>query len=198
MAIALVLASCAGHGREGDTNPTSLPDAASLIPVAPAPQPTPTPTPQTPSDDPLPGTPPGGGDDTSTGSCGEPVPPPLSRIKVVVYSSQGDHVRLDSTPLVHGIEYCAEIGYTDGRAYCPVRPDGHPERLACEAARVGRATDTRRVGPTWTANGQLCEASSAPGSCTNHATNQFQVHAYQPGTFRACAESDVCGQITIE
>ncbi len=200
-ALTLVLASCGGlvscSGDKEQESRVTLPDGASLIPVAAAPSPTPRPSAEPPSEDPLPATPPGGtGDGTSTGSCGAPVPPPISRINVHVYSSNADRVMLDSTPLVGpDVAYCRLIGYTDGRSFCPVRPDGHPERLACEAAGVGRATDTGRIGPTWSANGAPCNGSGGAGSCTNHPSNQFQVYTYGPGTFRACSQTGVCGEI---
>ena len=62
----------AGTSKAADAAP-ALPDAAALIPAAPAPQPTPTPTPgprRTRSRSPA--TPGGGGGDGRSGSCGEP------------------------------------------------------------------------------------------------------------------------------
>ncbi len=147
----------------------------------------------------MPGIPGGGGGDGDPGTCGAPVPPPVSRIALKIYNSSGDRVTLDSTPQVGpDAAYCRAIGYTDGRSFCPVRPEGHPERLACEAARVGRAADTGRVGPTWTANGQPCTGPKPGASCANHGSNQFFVFAYGSGTFRACAASGACGSLTLE
>jgi hypothetical protein len=179
------------------TTPAPLPNAAALIPEAPAPQPTPTPTPGPPEDDPLPATP-GGGAGGDVGTCGQPLPPPVSRINVKVYGRQPDRVMLDSTPLV-GPDgaYCRAIGYQDGRSYCPVRVDGDPERLACEGAVIGRASDTGRIGPTWTADGRPCTGPGPGASCANHPANQFFMYAYGAGTFRACAESGVCGELSL-
>ena len=147
--------------------PEPLPNAAALIPSAPAPQPTPTPTPgAVPDEDPLPASPgrpadAGGG---ASAGCGEPAPPAVTQINVSVHGRQADRVLLDSTPLVGpDAAYCRQIGFTDGRLYCPVRPEGHPERVACEAARVGRAADTGRVGPTWSANGKRCNGADGGG-----------------------------------
>ncbi len=193
-ALAALVAAC----HDGQTTSTEPPDAASLIPIAPAPQPSATPTPELPSEDPLPATPGGGGGDTS-GTCGQPAPPAVSRINVKVYNQSGDRAILDSTPLVGpNRDYCKAIGYTDGRSFCPVRPDGHPERLACEAARVGRASDTGRIGPTWTADGRPCTGANSGVSCVNHGSNQFFVFAYGAGTFRACTASGVCGSLTLK
>lgn len=186
--------------HDGETEQSRLPDAASLIPVAPAPQPSATPTPEPPPEDPLPATPGGGGGgDQNSGTCGEPIPPAVSRISVKKYNESRDRALLDSTPLVGpDHNYCRAIGYTDGRSYCPVRPDGHPERLACEAARVGRASDTGRIGPTWTADGRPCTVVKPGAACVNHDSNQFFVLAYGSGTFRACAQNGVCGSLIRE
>ena len=127
------------------------------------------------------------------------MPPAVSRINVKIYNRGNDRALLDSTPQVGpDREYCRAIGYTDDRSFCPVRPDGHPERLACEAARVGRASDTGRVGPTWSANGQPCTGARSTASCVNRGSNHFFVFAYGAGTFRACAENGVSGSITLQ
>lgn len=177
--------------------PDPLPNSAALIPTAPAPQPSATPTPGGPDEEPFPATP-GGGDDGAAADCGDPVPPALARINVKVHIQEPDRVILDSTPLVGPDSgYCRAIGYSDGRSYCPVRLEGDPERLACEAARVGRAGDTGRVGPTWTADGRPCRGAEPGASCLNHPNNQFLVFAYGAGTFRACSASGVCGEISL-
>ncbi len=117
---------------------------------------------------------------------------------IKVQGGNGDRLLLDSTPLVGpDATYCKRIGYSDGRAYCPVRAEGSPDRVACEAARVGRASDTGRVGPTWTVDGRPCDGSAAVTSCVNHPANQFQAYAYGSGTFRACAASGACGDIRL-
>jgi hypothetical protein len=200
LAAALAAALVAGACDEGDKEPTAperLPDAAALIPAAPAPQPTPTPTP-VPEDDIIVVTPGGGDGSTTSGTCGEPFPPPVSRFNVKVHSHQSDRYVLDATPLVGpDVEYCRRIGFDD-RSFCPVRPEGDPERQACEAATVGAADDTGRPGPTWTVNGGACDgADHAGGACVNHASNQYLAIAYGAGTFRACAASGVCGAISL-
>jgi hypothetical protein len=117
---------------------------------------------------------------------------------VGVHGGNGERVLLDSTPLVGpDAAYCRRIGYTDGRSYCPVRQEGSPDRVACEATIVGRATDTGRVGPTWTVDGRPCDGSGAATSCVNHPGNQFQAYAYGAGTFRACAGGGACGEIRL-
>ena len=189
--VVLAVASCGGG--QSTSRPAPLPEAGSLIPAAPAPQPTATPVPGSePDEDPLPAVPDGSG----SASCGEPVPPAVTRMNVGVLGHSGDGVLLDSTPLVGpDVAYCRLIGYTDGRSFCPVRPGGSPERLACEAMRVGRAADTGRIGPTWTIDGRPCNGS--PGNGCVNAANQFQVYAYGTGTFRACTASLACGQLKL-
>lgn len=203
LALAVALSACGGGEKPAPTRPEPLPDAGSLIPQAPAPQPTPTPVPgATPEDvSPWPAIPGGGGGGGGGGtsaSCGEPEPPAISRVRVSLHSSNFDRMTLDSTPLVGpDIEYCRRIGYTDGRSFCPVRPEGSPERVACEAARVGRASDTGRIGPTWSVDGRRCDGEGATASCQNHSDNQFLAYAWGQGTFRACVASGACGDLTV-
>ncbi len=193
--LALALAGCGGNETAPPTRPAPLPEVA-LIPTVPAPQPSPTPTPGSgPDEEPYPAVPPGGG---VSGSCGDPVPPAVSRMNVKLHGSSGDRAVLDSTPIVGpDAAYCKRIGYTDGRTFCPVRGEGHPERAACEAARVGRASDTGRAGPTWSANGKRCNGPDGGASCLNHPDNQYLAFAYGSGTFRACTASGVCGEVAI-
>jgi hypothetical protein len=200
LAAAVVAASCTDDAP-APVGPEPLPNAGALIPPAPAAQPTPTPTPgAVPDESPFPATPgspaeAGGG--VSAG-CGAPAPPSVTRMNVTVHGRQANRVLLDSTPLVGpDAAYCRQIGFTDGRLFCPVRPEGHAERLACEAARVGRAADTGRVGPSWSANGKRCNGEDGGASCLNHPDNQFLAFAYGAGRFRACAASGVCGEISL-
>lgn len=189
-----VAAACTTAREELPTGShTGERDAASLIPEAPTPTPTPTPLP---GEDPLPANPGGGGGGVgdAVGSCGTPAPPPISRFNIGILQSQPGHVILDATPLVGpDADYCKLVGFTDGRLYCAVRTEGDPDRLACEALVVGRAADTGRVGPTWSANGRPCQGKTGGASCDNHPDNQFLVVAYGAGTFRACATGGVCG-----
>jgi hypothetical protein len=200
LAASLAAGSC-GDDAPTPSGPEPLPNANALIPSAPAPQPTPTPTPGTAlEEDPLPATPgsPNDAGDGSSADCGAPAPPAVTQINVTIHGRQADRVVLDSTPLVGpDAAYCRLIGFTDGRLYCPVRAEGSPQRLACEAARVGRAADTGRFGPTWSANGKRCNGADGGTSCLNHPDNQFLVFAYGAGRFRACAASGVCGEITL-
>ena len=199
LTIVVAAAACKTIREELPTQPEpSDPDAplagGPMIPAAPTPSPSPTPQDETP----LPANPgAGGGGGGASASCGEPVPPGISRVNVKVFTQQASRVILDATPLVGPNEsYCQQIGYTDGRSMCPVRPAGHPERTACEALRVGSA-DTGRIWPTWSANGRPCRGESGGASCQNHPDNQYLVFAYGAGTFRACVVGGACGQTTL-
>lgn len=172
------------------------------MPTVPAPQPTATPTPASePEPDPYPYDPGdgggGGGGGNVSGTCGQPLPPPIARVNVQLHGGSSSRALLDSTPLVSDATYCRSIGFTDGRSVCPVRMEGDPERAACEALRVGRASDTGRAGPTWSANGKSCNGPDGGTSCLNHSDNQFLVWAYGSGTFRACTAGGVCGELRI-
>jgi hypothetical protein len=200
LAASVVAGSC-GEEAKAPVGPEPLPNAAALIPSAPAPQPTPTPTPgAVPDEEPFPASPsrPDDAGGVTSAACGAPVPPAVTQVNVKVHGQQTNRVLLDSTPLVGpNATYCRQIGFTDGRLFCPVRPEGHPERTACEAAGVGRAADTGRAGPTWSADGKRCDGPDGGASCLNHPDNQFLVFAYGAGRFRACTASGVCGEITL-
>jgi hypothetical protein len=203
LGLALIVAAGAGACKtvreELPTQPESSdPEAvasASLIPAAPNPSPTPDPALEEPPPDP-----PGSGDSDadSNAPCGDPPPPQITRVNVKIHARQSARSILDATPLVGpDVDYCREIGYTDGRSICSVRPAGHPERAACEADRVGTASDTGRSGPTWTADGRPCGSRPSGAHCENHPDNQYLVYAYGSGTFRACVANGACGKIDL-
>jgi hypothetical protein len=175
----VLLAACGG----ADGTPTSVP-----TPVAtPTPAPTATPDPNVP--------PAGSG-------CGVPYPPKITRLTVKVHLKDRDFWLVDSTPLVGPDgEYCAKIGFTDGRLFCPLRPEGHPERSACETWRAGVAKDTGQPGPTWTftpKGGTPIYCTDAASGCTHVPGSPFQVHAIQGGLYRACTADNVCGEEDVD
>ena len=92
------------------------------------------------------------------------------------------------------VEYCRKVGFTDGRAYCPVRPEGSPDRVACETYAVGRAKDSGRPGPTWYRNGKLCNGTD----CENHEDNQYLLWVYAGGTYTPCTRDGVCGEVQVD
>jgi hypothetical protein len=118
-------------------------------------------------------------------------------VAVKVYQKGRDFWTMDSTPLSGpDPEYCRNIGYTDGRRYCPVRTEGSPERAACENWAVGKAKDTGRPGPTWTVGDQLCTGPES--GCENKPDNQYQLNMYRYGVALACVQNGVCGEELAE
>jgi len=201
LAGALVLVGCHSIREELPTEPTQTPTSSPVLTVpipkipvdAPAPSPTPkvsptptaTPTP-TPTATPKPG----------AGACGNPLPPPVTRMKVKIHLKSPSRYTLDSTPLVGpDAAYCAKIGLPD-RNICPVRAEGAADRAACEAYAIGQADDTGRNGPTWYRNGRLCTGQG--GDCENHPDNQFLLWAFGDGTYEACTKDDVCGEVQVD
>jgi len=127
--------------------------------------------------------------------CSKPYPPPVTRFNVK-FHFKGEPATLDATPQVGpDVAYCAAVGYTDGRAICPVRPEGWADREACEAWRVGESSDTGRVGPTWSYESQPCTGPDS--GCENSPDNQYQVLAYKLGQYQACAANGACGNYEL-
>jgi hypothetical protein len=198
-----LFAACGSLDTPTRPEPTPAPPSA---PVAGQPGPTPTPTlglpgpAPTPTPEASPGpnpspTPASPGE--GAGSCGAPVPPPLASINVKIHVKGEEAWIIDSTPLVGpDPNYCAQIGYTDGRVLCPVRLEGNAARAPCELYVTGRAKDTGRPGPTWYFNGSLCTGPAM--GCKNHPENQFQALVYKAGLVRACGMSGVCGEVTVD
>ena len=209
VAAAFMFASC---GKlDSPTRPTPTPEpVSSAPPVSTEPNPNPTPTPvlglpapkpsptpegtePTPAPTPTPST--GSGEGAS--SCGDPLPPPVTRMQVSVHLRGAERWILDSTPLVGpDLEYCRKIGFTDSRSYCPVRPEGNPQRSACELYAIGRAKDTARPGPTWYRDGRFCTGKSS--GCENNGDNQYLLDVYLGGTYQACAANGVCGEVEAD
>jgi hypothetical protein len=148
-------------------------------PAGPAPS-TPTPAP-TPEPTPVP--------------CGDPLPPPVGKMRARVHLKDGLFWTLDSTPIIVDRDYCKTIGFTDGRSECPPRTEGSPERASCDELSVGKAADTGRGGPTWRRDGQLCTGIGS--GCENTPDNQFQLRVYWQGqgNYTVCAANGVCGAV---
>jgi hypothetical protein len=141
--------------------------------------------------DPDPGWPPSGS------GCAKPYPPPIDHFNSKIWQPGREFVTFDSTPIVGPDgEYCRLAGFTDGRVYCPVRNEGYPDRVACEAWRVGKAKDTGRDGPTWTLAGELCKGIAVNG-CENHPDNQYKLFAAKNGVYRMCGQNGACGELDL-
>jgi hypothetical protein len=120
--------------------------------------------------------------------CGRPYPPPITRFQCKEHMANSQWRVLDSTPMVGPDPYyCGLIGFTDGRTICPVRPEGAEDRAACENWAVGKAKDNGQPGPTWTRNGNFCTGPES--GCERIPENQYQIFAYQSGTYVVSAEN---------
>jgi hypothetical protein len=120
--------------------------------------------------------------------CGRPYPPPITRFQCKEHMANSQWRVLDSTPMVGPDPYyCGLIGFTDGRTICPVRPEGAEDRAACENWAVGRAKDNGQPGPTWTKDGTYC--TGLVSGCERIPENQYQIFAYQGGTYVVSAEN---------
>ncbi len=158
-----VLVQCGGSPSSPSTNPTAVP----------TPHATPTPAP-TPASIVLP-----------SGMTCSPTPPPLLRMQIGIHSTDGGRVVLDSKPVVVNVDhYCDRVGFGDWK-FCDTRPEGDPQRVACDYLATGQASDTGRWGPAWIGEGRPCGAELS--QCANHPTNQFMAIAKKKGEFQACA-----------
>ena len=167
--------------------------ATPTTPAPPITLPTPAPTPT-----PDPGIPPAGS------GCGEPYPPELAMINVKLHIKAPEYFTLDSTPLVGpSPEFCREIGYTDGRQFCPVRLEQDPERTACEAWVMGNAKDTGKPGPTWMREWETYCTTFAESGCEHNPENPLSLFIQTGGWYQACrgdgqGDDDICGEVEVD
>ncbi len=129
--------------------------------------------------------------------CKRPFPPEIYKMKCDKHGRGPDYRILDSTPYVLGQDYCANVGYTDGRVDCPIRPDGASDKEACENWRAGDAEDTGRPGPTWK-NEEGDHCTGPESGCQNSDDNQYQLWVYKPGRYGACAQTGSCCEVEVE
>ena len=171
--------------------------ACGSSPATPTGPPTPVPTPM-PTPTPDPGIPPAGS------GCGEPYPPELAMINVKLHMKAPEYFTLDSTPLVGpSSEYCRDIGYTDGRQFCPVRLEQDSERKACEAWVMGNAKDTGKPGPTWMREWETYCTTFAESGCEHNPDNPLSLFIQTGGWYQACrgdghGDDDICGEVEVD
>ncbi len=207
----LVVVGCHTITEELPSTPSGNPSPGLTIPIpffplpgatpTPNPKPSPTATPPTPTPTPTPppnpaptptptATPP-----PNNSGCGDPLPGPIGRVDAKIHIRGPNITTLDSTPLVGpDAEYCLKVGFTDGRRFCPVRPEGHPERFPCEQMIAGKAADTGRYGPTWRRDGGFCDGTY----CENHPDNQYLLWVYKSGKYTACFQGIYCGEVEVD
>ena len=118
----------------------------------------------------------------------DPTPPPLLRFTIKIHAQEGNRTILDSKPLVPNIDnYCDRVGFGNWK-FCDTRPEGHPQRAACDYLVTGKA-ENGRWGPTWFLGMDNCGAK--PEECADHPTEQFMTIAKKKGTYEACANEHV-------
>ena len=131
--------------------------------------------------------------------CGKPYPPKVTRFQCKVHVIASEFYTLDSTPLVGpDAAYCASVGFTDGRSICALRPEGTPDRMACENWRVGKAKDTGRLGPTWTNDETHAYCTGVETNCSNHPDSQYLLNVYRSGRFRVVDQNGADCAVTVE
>jgi hypothetical protein len=187
LAAAVTFARCGSDSATPPTTPTPVPN--------PVPTTAPTPTPKP-------------GIVLPAGMVCDPTPPPLLYFKAGKWRPHGSSGWvLDSEPIVKNVNhYCAQVGLGDWR-YCQTRPEGDPQRVACDYLMTGTAKDTGRWGPTWTVDDMPCDGQH---QCANNPDNQFKATAKDSGLFKACASELVpvydgedeqggrCGEVWVE
>lgn len=130
--------------------------------------------------------------------CGRPYPPPVTRFNCKIHLKATEYYTLDSTPIVGpDCEYCASVGFDDGRCLCALREHGAEDRVACENWRVGTARDTGRPGPTWTKeDGGYCTGPES--GCANSPASQYQLFVYRSGLYKVEAENGAYCTVLVE
>lgn len=161
----------------------------------------------------------GGTPPPSTGyQCPSPVPPRLWTAETLPGGWGEDQIGkprfeikakmhgavTDSTPIVspHACEYCASIGMGElgpgvPRCGCPVRPDGHPDRVECE--NVLLVPPSGKYGPKWVKKGSkvaLVGCDLAPETEPCVTDNPFQA---RPRGFelQACSWDDAVCSVVV-
>jgi len=129
-------------------------------------------------------------------SCPAPTPGPLSKFDAKVHNHGPNWTTLDSTPLVGpDQDFCAAIGFRDGRRFCPPRAEGTPEAelRACNELVVGE--------PFWTWNGARVPKDGEPGQIegVQHDDNPYHllVRPTLHGTATVCGKNDVCETVIL-
>lgn len=121
--------------------------------------------------------------------------PPLRHINVHLMGGNGNRFKVDSTPIVCSTDpgtrherYCQETMRDNNRRCCPVKPEGHPMRVACELLLLGKDPTDGIAGPRWSYIGSA-------GGVERHPDNPFLAFAYGKGIVRACSNvAKVCGE----
>jgi len=91
-------------------------------------------------------------------ACGDPQPPPLCAFGMQAWTGRPGTECYNASPLVgcgSAREFCAAVGYTDGRSTCAVRPDCNPEAGPCRFTDKVACEALIAPDPTWSYPGAL-------------------------------------------
>jgi hypothetical protein len=122
--------------------------------------------------------------DSRTTDVGLPYPDPRGLKMELKVHPKGNHT--DTTLIVKGaLDYCRSVRLgrhgTQPRASCPVRPDGHPDRVAWERLLLGDQLHT--------CNGEPMEWFRG---------NPAQARGVCRGTYRTCSEDGtICTEVEL-
>jgi hypothetical protein len=116
--------------------------------------------------------------------CSDPTPPPMLRVNVKIHGYEGNRIIFDSKPVFPNTDnYCDRAGFGAWK-YCDSRPEGHPERVACDYLVAGISPETDRWGPTWYLDDRPCGIDAS--KCAHHPYEQFMTVGKVKGTYEAC------------
>jgi hypothetical protein len=136
--------------------------------------------------------------------CPDPTPPPMLRMNVKIHGYEGNRIIFDSKPVFPNVNnYCERAGFGNWK-YCDSRPEGDPERTACDYLATGFSDETERWGPTWYLDQRPCGID--PTKCAHQPENQFLTVGKVRGTYAACAadtaplapEGSRCGEYVLQ
>lgn len=117
-------------------------------------------------------------------ACGPPTPPQLHHFTITLHQTEPKRTWAATPKCGPDQAYCANW-WDDGRSMCPVRPEGHPERPACEEWLVGT--------PLWSFEGTgRCFARPNP--------YMYRCDDDAHGTLTLCSEKApwVCNSVEVQ
>ncbi len=180
--LAFVLSSCGSGTPAAATTPLPTPTTSPTPTAAATPDPT----------------------TAHAAGCKDPVPPKITRINVHTQYKFKDYWVVDSSPLIGpNADYCAAIGFSDGRSFCTLRQEGADDRAACELWRAGMSKDTPpRPGPTWTLTTKVGVVHYGTGEDSGCAHDDdlgpWKVRAYIGGTYTVCVVDGACNTTDVD
>lgn len=117
-------------------------------------------------------------------ACPLPHPGPVTKVGIKVHAVGPNWTTIDTTEF-HGpdADFCRLAGWTDGRKFCPVRPEGHPDLRVCTLAYESNP----QFNVQWPHN---------PGEYRTNPDNGFQLQVRRgtQASVQACVDVYVCSE----